>query len=133
MASIFTRIVNGELPCHKVAEINDYLAFLDIRPLTYGHTLVIPKKEVDYIFDLDDEVYLGLQMFAKMVAKALKIVTGQRIGVCVIGLEVPHAHIHLIPFTQMEQMNFSNPKLSLSQEELSNLARKIQDEVLKAS
>ena len=133
MASIFTRIVNGELPCHKVAETNEYLAFLDIRPLTYGHTLVIPKQEVDYIFDLEDETYLGLQIFAKMVAKALKIVTGQRIGVCVIGLEVPHAHIHLIPFTQMEQMNFSNPKLALSQEELSSLAKKIQDEVLKAS
>ncbi len=133
MASIFTRIVNGELPCHKVAETNDYLAFLDIRPLTYGHTLVIPKQGVDYIFDLEDETYLGLQIFAKMVAKALKMVTGQRIGVCVIGLEVPHAHIHLIPFTQMEQMNFSNPKLALSQEELSSLAKKIQDEVLKAS
>ena len=133
MASIFTRIVNGELPCHKVAETNDYLAFLDIRPLTYGHTLVIPKQEVDYIFDLEDETYLGLQIFAKMVAKALKMVTGQRIGVCVIGLEVPHAHIHLIPFTQMEQMNFSNTKLALSQEELSSLAKKIQIEVLKAS
>jgi len=133
MAIIFTRIVNGELPCHKVAETNDYLAFLDIRPLTYGHTLVIPKQEVDYIFDLEDETYLGLQIFAKMVAKALKMVTGQRIGVCVIGLEVPHAHIHLIPFTQMEQMNFYNPKLTLSQEELSSLAKKIQDEVLKAS
>ena len=133
MASIFTRIVNGELPCHKVAETNDYLAFLDIRPLTYGHTLVIPKLEVDYLFDLDDEVYLGLQMFAKMVAKGLKKVTGQRIGSCVVGLEVPHAHIHLIPFTQMEQMNFSNPKLTLSQEDLSNLAKKIQDEVLKVS
>jgi histidine triad (HIT) family protein len=130
MASIFTRIINGELPCHKVAETNDYLAFLDIRPLTFGHTLVIPKQEVDYVFDLDDETYVGLQVFAKLVAKALKKVTGQRVGVCVIGLEVPHAHIHLIPFTQMEQMNFSNPKLSLTQEELSSLARKIQTEIL---
>jgi histidine triad (HIT) family protein len=133
MASIFSRIVNGELPCHKVAETNDYLAFLDIRPLTLGHTLVIPKQEVDYIFDLEEETYLGLQIFAKLVAMALKKVTGQRIGVCVIGLEVPHAHIHLIPFTEMEQMNFSNPKLTLSHEELSSLAKKIQDEVLKAS
>lgn len=126
MASIFTRIVNGELPCYKVAETNEYLAFLDIRPLTYGHTLVIPKQEEDYIFDLNDELFVGLQLFAKMVAKALKQVTKQRIGVCVIGLEVPHAHIHLIPFTQMEQMNFANPKLSLSGEELAQLAQNIQ-------
>ncbi len=126
MASIFTRIVNGELPCYKVAETNEYLAFLDIRPLTYGHTLVIPKKEEDYIFDLNDELFVGLQLFAKMVAKALKHVTQQRIGVCVIGLEVPHAHIHLIPFTQMEQMNFANPKLNLSGEELAQLAQNIQ-------
>jgi histidine triad (HIT) family protein len=126
MASIFTRIVNGELPCHKVAETQDYLAFLDIRPLTYGHTLVIPKQEVDYLFDLPNETYLGLQIFAKMVASALKTVTKKRVGVCVIGLEVPHAHIHLIPFDTMEQMNFSNPKLNLSQEELAALAKDIQ-------
>lgn len=126
MASIFTRIVNGELPCHKVAETQDYLAFLDIRPLTYGHTLVIPKQEVDYLFDLPNETYLGLQVFAKMVAGALKTVTKKRVGVCVIGLEVPHAHIHLIPFDTMEEMNFSNPKLNLSQEELAALAKDIQ-------
>lgn len=131
MASIFTRIVKGELPCYKVAETQDYLAFLDIRPLTFGHTLVIPKLEEDYLFDLSDEVYVGLQLFAKLVAKALKQVTQQRIGICVIGLEVAHAHIHLIPFSQMEQMNFSNPKLSLSNEELASLAQKIQAEVLK--
>ncbi len=125
MASIFSKIVAGEIPCHKVAETQDYLAFLDIRPLTYGHTLVIPKQEVDYIFDLDNETYAGLQMFAKWVAAGLKKSTGKRIGVCVMGLEVPHAHIHLIPFESMEEMNFANPKLTFTQEQLANIASEL--------
>lgn len=125
MASIFSRIVAGEIPCYKVAESKDYLAFLDISPLTKGHTLVIPKQEVDYLFDLENELYSGLQLFAKEVAKGIKVATGKRVGVCVIGLEVPHAHIHLIPFTQMSEMNFANPKLKLDQNELKEIAAKI--------
>lgn len=125
MASIFSRIVAGEIPCYKVAETKDYLAFLDISPLSKGHTLVIPKLEVDYLFDLENELYTGLQLFAKEVAKGIKVATGKRVGVCVIGLEVPHAHIHLIPFTQMGEMNFANSKLKLDQTELSEIAAKI--------
>lgn len=126
MASIFTRIVQGEIPCYKIAETNDFLAFLDIQPLTKGHTLCIPKKEVDYLFDLDNETYVGLQLFAKMVAEALKkAVPCERVGVTVIGLEVPHAHIHLIPFQTMNDMNFANPKLTLSSEEMNQLAESI--------
>jgi len=125
MASIFSRIVAGEIPCYKIAETKDYLAFLDISPLTLGHTLVIPKLEVDYLFDLENALYLGLQLFAKEVAKGLKIATGKRVGVCVIGLEVPHAHIHLIPFTHMGEMNFANPKLNLDQTEFKEIAAKI--------
>jgi len=127
MASIFTKIVNGEIPCFKVAETNDFLAFLDIRPLTKGHTLVIPKIEVDYIFDLDQTTFVGLHLFAKLVAEAIKnAVPCVRVGVCVIGLEVPHAHVHLIPFTNMEEMNFANPKLSFTNEEMAEIAQSIQ-------
>ena len=125
MASIFSRIVAGEIPCYKVAETKDYLAFLDISPLTLGHTLVIPKLEVDYLFDLENALYTGLQLFAKEVAIGIKVATGKRVGVCVIGLEVPHAHIHLIPFTHMGEMNFANPKLKLDQTEFKEIASKI--------
>lgn len=128
MASIFSKIVAGEIPAHVVAETVEFLAFLDIAPLAVGHVLVIPKKEVDYIFDLDDETYTGLQIFAKIVAKGIeKAIPCQRIGVTVIGLEVPHAHIHLIPINGVNDMNFSNPKLKLSQEELADIAARIKE------
>jgi histidine triad (HIT) family protein len=126
MPSIFTRIIQGEIPCHKVAEDDRYLAFLDISPLTEGHTLVIPKKEVDYIFDLDDETLSGLILFAKKIAPAIqKACPCVRLGVSVIGLEVPHAHVHLIPMNSMRDVNFANPKLSLSQEQLAVIAARI--------
>ncbi len=125
MASIFSRIIAGEIPCYKVAETQDFFAFLDIRPLTKGHTLVIPKVETDYIFDLDNETFAGLQLFSKLVAEGLKSHTGKRIGVVVMGLEVPHAHIHLIPFSTMDEMNFSNTKLELPKEEMESIAQGI--------
>lgn len=126
MASVFTRIVNREIPAHVVAEDERYFAFLDINPLTKGHTLVIPKKEVDYIYDLDNETLSGLHLFAKSVAVKLRKATGcKRVAVAVLGLEVPHAHIHLIPMNQMSDANFSNPKLKLSQEELASIAANI--------
>lgn len=126
MATIFTKIINREIPAHIVAEDDNYLAFLDINPLVKGHTLVIPKKEVNYIFNLDDDTLSGLNLFAKRVAKAIeKVVKCERIGVTVIGLEVPHAHIHLIPINRMADMNFANEKLKLSQEELADIATQI--------
>lgn len=126
MSSIFTKIINGEIPCYKIAESKDYFAFLDIRPLSKGHTLVVPKVEVDYIFDLDNELFAGLHLFSKIVAEAIqKSVDCKRVGIAVIGLEVPHAHIHLIPFNTMNEMNFSNPKLELSKEEMQDIANKI--------
>ena len=126
MPSIFTRIINREIPGHIVAEDDNYLAFLDINPLAKGHTLVVPKKEVDYIFDLDDETLSGLNLFSKKVAKAIEeVVPCERIGVTVIGLEVPHAHVHLIPINSIQDMNFAQPKLSLSQEELADIASAI--------
>lgn len=126
MASIFTRIVNGEIPCHKIAETEKYLAFLDINPMVMGHTLVIPKQEVDYLFDLDDETYTGLHLFAKYIATGIKqAVPCKRIGTAVIGLEVPHCHLHLIPLTKMDDANFSRPKLSPGQEELAAMAEAI--------
>jgi histidine triad (HIT) family protein len=126
MASIFTRIVQGEIPCYKIAEDENFLAFLDVNPLVKGHTLVIPKKEQDYIFDLADDSFVGLHLFAKEVAKQLKKhIPCKRIGVAVIGLEVPHAHIHLIPLNQMDDMNFNRKKLTLSAEELSKLAEEL--------
>ena len=126
MNSIFTKIIERKIPAQIVAENGDAIAFLDINPLTVGHTLVIPKKEVDYLFDLDDDLYLSLHLFAKKVALALKKVTGKRIGTAVLGLEVPHAHIHLIPFTKMSELNFANPKLKLSENVLSKTAEQIQ-------
>ena len=125
MASIFSRIVTGEIPAYKIAETDDYLAFLDAFPIVKGHTLVIPKKEIDYLFDLDDELYAGLMKFAKQIAPAIeKAIPCKRIGVAVIGLEVPHAHIHLIPMNSMSDINFSN-KLKISPEELSEVAAHI--------
>lgn len=126
MASIFSRIVAGEIPCYKIAENERYFAFLDISPLTPGHTLVIPKREVDYLFDLDDEEIAEINVFAKKVAEAIrKAVPCKRIGLAVIGLEVPHAHIHLIPIQKERDMLFSNPKLKLSQEIMEKIAADI--------
>ncbi|RFZ92962.1 HIT family protein [Mucilaginibacter conchicola] len=128
MSTIFSKIVAGEIPAHKVAETTEFLAFLDISPLAEGHVLVIPKKEVDYIFDIDDETFLGLQMFAKIVAKGIKnAIPCKKVGVAVIGLEVPHAHIHLIPMNRVDDMNFARPKLSPTQEELEATAKKISE------
>ena len=126
MASIFSRIVADEIPCYKVAENERYFAFLDISPVAKGHTLVIPKQEVDYIFDLDDETYSGLMEFAREVARALeKAVECKRVGVAVMGLEVPHTHIHLIPITTEGDMNFFREKLSLPTDEMAAIATRI--------
>jgi histidine triad (HIT) family protein len=126
MASIFTRIINREIPAYIVAEDDKHIAFLDINPLVIGHTLAVPKKEVDYIFDLDDETLAGLNLFAKKVALAIgKAVPCKRVGVSVIGLEVPHTHIHLIPMNSMGDVNFSRPKLSPTKEALAETAEKI--------
>lgn len=131
MASIFTRIVNGEIPCYKVAETEDFLGFLDINPLTKGHTLVIPKKEIDYIFDLPDDLYIGLHLFSRAVSSAIrKTVACERIATAVVGLEVPHAHIHLVPIQHIDDLNFSNPRLRISQQEMQTLASSIRDNML---
>lgn len=130
MASIFTKIINGEIPSHKIAETEDYLAFLDIFPLAKGHTLVIPKKEVDYIFDLENDTLANLMVFSKKVAKAIeKAIPCERIGVAVIGLEVPHAHVHLVPINNVSDIDFSRPKLQLSQEELADIAEHIKKQM----
>ena len=130
MASIFTKIVSGEIPCYKVAEDENYLAFLDINPLAKGHTLVIPKKEIDYIFDIEDELYKGLFVFAKKVAKAIgKVMPCKRVGVVVLGLEVPHAHIHLVPINHIHDTEFSRPKLKLSPEEFKEIVALISVEI----
>ncbi|MCT4639584.1 MAG: HIT family protein [Bacteroidales bacterium] len=129
MASIFSKIVKGEIPSYKIAEDENFYAFLDIFPLGKGHTLVIPKKETDYIFDINDEEYANMFLFAKRVAKAIeKVIECKRIGVAVLGLEVPHAHIHLIPLNDETDINFSNPKLKLSTEEFNEIAKKISSE-----
>ena len=126
MASIFSRIVIGEIPCYKVAEDDNYLAFLDIFPLAVGHVLVIPKNETDYLFDLADNDFGGLMLFSKRVALALKkAVQCKKVGVAVLGLEVPHAHIHLVPLNSESDINFSKPKLKLTNEEFSEIASKI--------
>ncbi len=126
--TIFSRIVAGEIPAYKVAETIEFLAFLDISPLAEGHVLVIPKKEVDYLFDLDDETYTGLQIFAKIVATGLrKAIPCKRIGVAVIGLEVPHAHIHLIPMNSVSDLNFARPKLTFTTEQLQATADRIKE------
>jgi len=129
MASLFTKIINGEIPCHKICEDDDYLAFLDIRPINPGHTLVIPKVEVDYFFDVDDDLLGGMMIFAKRVAHAIKQeVECQRIGIMVAGLEVPHAHIHLIPIFEIPDLNFANAKPALD-DELAKVAEKIRQHV----
>lgn len=128
MASIFTRIINREIPGEIVAEDENFIAFLDIMPLVVGHTLVVPKKEVDYIFDLEDDQLAAIQLFAKKVAKGVKkAVPCKRIGVAVIGLEVPHAHIHLVPMNSADDLNFTRPKLKPTREELSAVAQKIRE------
>lgn len=124
--SIFTKIVNGEIPSFKIAETDNFLAFLDVMPLRKGHTLVIPKKQVDYIYDLDDNILSELFVFSKKVAKKIEAkISCKRIGVSVIGLEVPHAHIHLIPINSVVDIDFSQPKLKLSNAEFSEIADKI--------
>jgi histidine triad (HIT) family protein len=131
MASVFTRIINGEIPCYKVAEDDRYFAFLDINPLREGHTLVVPKKETDYIFDLDDETLSGMILFSKKVAVAIKTaIPCVRIGVAILGLEVPHAHVHLVPMNSMEDVNFKNPKLKFTPEEFKAIAEKISRKVV---
>ncbi len=126
MASIFTRIINGEIPCHKLAEDERFLAFLDINPVRRGHALVIPKQEVDKFFDLPDELLAGIMPFAKRVAdKIAKVVPCDRIGVSVVGLEVPHAHVHLIPIDGIYDMDFSRPKVKMGNEEFAALAEQI--------
>ena len=124
--SIFTKIVNGEIPAYKIAEDDNFLAFLDVNPNAKGHTLCIPKKEIDKIFDIEDELYIGLMKFSKKIAIALeKTVPCKRVGLAVVGLEVPHAHVHLIPLNEMDEMRFQN-KVSLSKEEFEALAKSIQ-------
>jgi histidine triad (HIT) family protein len=126
MSSIFTKIVQGEIPSYKVAETEDFYAFLDIFPLTKGHTLVIPKKEIDYIFDIEDQMLGDMMVFSRKIAKAIQtVVPCERVGVAVIGLEVPHAHIHLIPIKEMSDMDFSREKLKLEAGEFAELAQKI--------
>ncbi len=126
MASIFTKIVLGEIPAHKVAETTNFLAFLDISPLRLGHVLVIPKTEIDYIFDIEDDMYVNMMLFAKIVAKAIKLaIPCKKVGIAVIGLEVPHAHLHLIPMNNVSDMDFSKPKLNPTELELSEVTLKI--------
>ncbi len=129
MASIFSKIVAGEIPCHKIAETSEFLAFLDVNPVAKGHTLVIPKEEIDYIFDLDEAKYLGLMKFARQIAQAIEqVVDCQRIGLSVIGLEVPHAHVHLVPLNQMSDMDFGK-KIKMKAEDLAALATTIREKL----
>lgn len=126
MASIFTKIINGDISAYKIAENDKFLAFLDVNPLQKGHTLVIPKIEVDYIYDLEDDMLAEMMLFSKTVAKKINAkINCNRVGVAVIGLEVPHAHIHLIPINKMEDMNFANPKMSLSKDDFIEIQQKI--------
>ncbi|WP_395062182.1 HIT family protein [Flavobacterium sp.] len=127
MSSVFTKIINGEIPCYKVAEDENFLAFLDVNPNAKGHTLCIPKQEINKLFDIQDDLYLGLMAFSKKIAIALeKTVPCKRIGMAVIGLEVPHAHVHLIPLNEMDEMRFQN-KVALTKEEFQDLAKAIQN------
>ncbi len=126
MPSIFSKIVSGEIPCYKIAENDQFLAFLDVFPLVKGHVLVIPKREEDYIFDLSDEELSGLMLFAKSLAPAIqKAIPCKRLGISVIGLEVPHAHVHLLPMNSVHDTNFTQPKLKLEQSELTEIAERI--------
>ena len=131
MATLFSKIVNGQIPCYKIAEDDRYFAFLDINPLAKGHTLVIPKEETDYFFDIDDATLGGMVVFAKRVALAIeKVVPCMRIGVVVLGLEVPHAHIHLIPLNRESDINFSNERVKLTEEEFKQLAEDIRNKLV---
>ena len=126
MATVFSKIIKGEIPCYKIAESEDYFAILDINPLRAGHTLVIPKREIDYIFDLDDAYLAGMIIFSKKIAVAIKSVFPcNRIGVAILGLDVPHAHVHLVPMDTMEDINFKNPKLKFTTEEFKDIAAKL--------
>lgn len=130
MASIFTKIINGEIPCHQIGETADCFAFLDIAPLRAGHTLIVPKKEVDYFYDLDDETLTAVMLFSKKVASAIeKAFSCKRISVVVAGLEVPHAHVHLIPMNAISDIDFSQPKMSLTHPELAEMAERIRGEM----
>ena len=130
MASIFSKIISGDIPAYKVLENENFLAFLDIFPLAKGHVLVIPKKETDYLFDISSDEYIELWKFAQQVAKAMdKVIECKRIGVAVIGLEVPHAHIHLVPLNNVSDINFERPKLSLSEEEMNEVAQNIRNAI----
>jgi len=130
MSTIFSKIVAGEVPAYKVAESNDYLAFLDVNPLTEGHVLVIPKKETDYIFDIEDDDYMGLWVFAKIVAQWIKkAFPCKKVGVAVVGLEVAHAHIHLIPLNHVQDMNFERPKLTLEKDVMESIAENIREAI----
>ncbi len=131
MSSIFTKIINKEIPSYKIAESDNYYAFLDINPLAKGHTLVIPKKEIDNLFDLDDELYAGLFLFAKKIAVAIgKNIPCKKVGVAIVGLEVPHAHIHLVPINGVYDIDFSKPKLKLTKEEFEDIALKISQSIV---
>lgn len=131
MSTIFSKIVAGEIPAYKVAESNDFLAFLDINPLAEGHVLVIPKKETDYLFDIDDEEYMALWIFAKIVAQGIKkVIPCLKVGVAVVGLEVAHAHIHLVPINKISDLNFSAPKLTLDSDRLPQIAERIREAIL---
>ncbi len=126
MATIFTKIIKGEIPCYKIAENENYFAFLDINPIAEGHVLVVPKIEEDYIFNLEDEQLSGLMVFAKKIAKALdKCIDCKRVGIAVIGLEVPHTHVHLVPLQEVGSLNFSNPKLQFTADEFKTIQKKI--------
>ena len=128
MASIFTKIINGEIPCYKIAETEHCIAFLDVNPLVKGHTLVIPKKEIDYYFDLSDDILLEVNTLAKQVAKAIeKVIPCKRIGVAVIGLEVPHAHMHLVPLNTIGDINFKSARVNLTPEEFAKIAESIRE------
>lgn len=126
MATVFTKIIKGEIPCYKIAEDENYFAFLDINPIAEGHVLVVPKVEEDYIFNLQDDVLGGLMIFAKKIAKSLdKCIDCKRVGIAVIGLEVPHTHVHLVPLQKIDSLNFANPKLHFSEEEFKSMQKKI--------
>ncbi|KGE15633.1 HIT family protein [Sphingobacterium deserti] len=130
MSTIFSKIVSGEAPAYKVAESNDYLAFLDVRPLAHGHVLVIPKKETDYIFDIHDDEYMGMWVFAKIVGQGIKkVFPCRKVGIAVVGLEVAHTHIHLIPLNNVDDMNFGRPKLELTDDELTTIAESIREAI----
>ncbi len=130
MSTIFSKIISGDIPAYKVAESNDYLAFLDISPLAPGHVLVIPKRETDYIFDINDDDYMGMWVFAKIVAQGIKnVIPCRKVGIAVVGLEVAHAHIHLVPLNNVSDMNFEKPKLTLPTEEMIEIADKIRNAI----